>query len=199
VLRLLVQLGVRIAHADEGSLLVLDEPANELVFAMTIGNSESERTLVGQRVPVGQGITGLAVMTREVQIGSPTFKDLKQPRHLDGDPRSVLAAPMIVGDAVLGAMTAVTLNPDVHFGSREAELYAGFASVAAVVVQQRQRLAMYEQTGRESTSQAQLSEREKAETSIFQSLERILQTGPEATTHVAALLTAVEKIVGTSS
>ena len=58
----------------QGSLLVLDEKKKELVFAMTIGSRSSEMTLIGQRVPLGKGITGLAAQMREVQIGAPTFK-----------------------------------------------------------------------------------------------------------------------------
>ena len=58
-------------------LLVLDrnqEPPRELVFAMTVGSGGSEDTLAGQRVPVGEGLTGLAALTHEVQIGVPTIQ-----------------------------------------------------------------------------------------------------------------------------
>lgn len=43
-------------------------------LTMTIGNRSSEMTLIGQRVPLGKGITGLAAQMREVQIGAPAFK-----------------------------------------------------------------------------------------------------------------------------
>ena len=59
ILRLLVDLGRQYADAEEGSLLVLDRKANELVFAMTSGSRQSEKVLLGQRVPVGRGLTGL--------------------------------------------------------------------------------------------------------------------------------------------
>ena len=63
VLRLIVETGVRAVGADEGSLLVYDPETNDLTFVMTYGNAESESILVGQRVPFGQGLAGLAAET----------------------------------------------------------------------------------------------------------------------------------------
>jgi hypothetical protein len=52
ILLLLIQLAVEMVGADEGSILVLDESTQELVFAMTVGDSNSEQKLRGQRVPL---------------------------------------------------------------------------------------------------------------------------------------------------
>jgi len=194
VLRLLVQLGIRIANADEGSLLVFDETSNELVFAMTVGNSQSESSLKGQRVAIGSGITGLAALTREVHIGAPTFHEINQPDNVSGDPKSVLAAPMLIDDVLVGVMTAVTFKPEVRFGGREADLYAGFAAVAGVIVQQRRRLAMLESESDASINTGTLSERARAERDIFQSLERMLRTRPDSLTTVASLLAGIERL-----
>src|SRR5262245_49777090 len=117
ILRLLIQLGVNITNADEGSLLVLDEAAKELVFAATLGSKESEYVLTRQRVAIGKGITRLAALTREVQIGAPTFKDIRQRESVgDGGPSAVLAAPMLVDDSVIGVLTAISFKPDFRFG-----------------------------------------------------------------------------------
>ena len=109
VLRLLVELAVQHVGADEGSLLVLDGKRNRLLFAMTTG--ESERTLVGQHVPLGKGLTGLAAVSREVQIGAPTFKDIKQRKRAGsaaGQPTAVIAAPMLMPLKPFGAKLGVT-------------------------------------------------------------------------------------------
>ena len=63
ILRLLIQTGAQIVDAEEGSLLVVDEESDDLRFAMTVGSEESEAKLLGQRVPLGKGITGLAATT----------------------------------------------------------------------------------------------------------------------------------------
>src|SRR5581483_7371202 len=97
VLRLLIELGMQVVDAHEGSLLVHDREKGDLVFAMTVGGGGG---LVGQRLPMNKGLTGLAAATREVQIGAPTF-------HLAGEgkveskatgsktPQAVIAAPML--------------------------------------------------------------------------------------------------------
>ena len=56
-LRQIVEIGVGVIQADEGSLLVMDADGGDLRFAMTVGNGDSEKTLLGQRVPIGSGIT----------------------------------------------------------------------------------------------------------------------------------------------
>jgi GAF domain-containing protein len=141
VLRLLIELAAQFVGAEEGSLLVFDREAQELEFVMTVGSESSERTLLGQRVPVGEGVTGLAALTEEVQIGAPTYRDVKQSELRDpAGPRAVIAAPMLVADGLVGVITAVSFRPDAAFGAAEAALYGRVAATAAVVVEQRRRI-----------------------------------------------------------
>jgi GAF domain-containing protein len=197
ILRLLVQLGMDITHADEGSLLVLDQPSRELVFAMTIGSRESDGTLTGQRIPLGKGITGLAAATGEVQIGAPTFKDIRQRETLGDGPSAVLAAPMLVDDTLIGVITAVSFQPDFRFGAREADLYAGFAAIAGLVVQQRWRLNLQGDSSERPDSNAP-TEKERLERSILESIHRIFRMKPERLSEVARLLETVEKLAGST-
>lgn len=141
VLRLLIELGCQYVRGEEGSLLVLDPDTRELVFAMTVGSRSSEKELVGQRVPLGQGITGLAAATEEVQIGAPTFSDIKQSgRDRSDQPSAVLAAPMLAGDELVGVITTVSFDPKRRFNGDDAVLYGRIAAVAGVVVHQAQQL-----------------------------------------------------------
>jgi sigma-B regulation protein RsbU (phosphoserine phosphatase) len=134
---------MNITKAEERSFLVLDEATNELVFAITVGNTESEASLIGQRVPLGQGIIGLAAMTREVRLGRQHSPDITQVHNPLGEPKSVLAAPILAGDNVFGVITAVSFKAESRFSGRHADTYAGFASLVGTVVERR-RLAMYE-------------------------------------------------------
>ena len=138
ILHLLIELGAQFVGAHEGSLLVLDEAKNDLVFAMTIGNESSQNELIGQRVPLGKGITGLAAQMREVQIGAPTFKtrQAKTRRGAPGEPQAVLAAPMLASDELMGVLTAISFEPGKRFTSPDALLYGRLAAVAGVVVNQ---------------------------------------------------------------
>lgn len=185
VLRLLIELGAQVVGAQEGSLLVLDPGRKDLVFAMTVG--ASERTLLGKRVPLGEGLTGLAALTQEVQVAAPTFK-LSQTDGAppEGEPVAVMAAPMLAGDTLLGVITAVRFEGS-RFSSQDARLYARLASVAGLVVHQRQRLAAFEDA--QAGGAANESERQ-----VVAAAARLARVHPEACDHVAHLLAAVEAL-----
>jgi GAF domain-containing protein len=196
VLRLLIQTGAQIVGAEEGSLLVLDEDTNDLRFAMTVGSEESEQKLLGQRVPLGKGITGLAASTHEVQIGAPTFMNVQQTEQRGGGPEAVLAAPMLIGDTLIGVITAVSFKKGKRFTSNDALLYGRFASIAGVVVDQRRRLAAGTKAAcDESGTPKVFGEAGRREQQILASIARIIKGRPHALEHLAQVLTAVEAML----
>lgn len=197
VLRLLVDLGRQYARADEGSLLVLDRKTNELVFAMTSGSRQSEKTLLGQRVPVGRGLTGLAAATGEVQIGAPTFKGIRQRKRKGGSggqPAFVLAAPMLVRNQLIGVLTATTFNPDQRFTQDHATFYAKIAAVAGVVVDQQQRLNTLKQLAEGRRPKRPPTREQKLQMQISESVERLAAERPGQLERVQALLSAIEAL-----
>ena len=142
LLRLIMEIGVGMMHADEGSLLLLDRKKEELEFVMTIGASEVEKKLKGQRFSMHQGITGLAASTAEPQTGIPTYHGVKQLNYKKGhakEPGSVLAAPMLVEDEVVGVITAVTFKKGRTFSPADVQLYCRFAQLCGIVIRQRRR------------------------------------------------------------
>jgi len=198
VLRLLVELGVQYVGAEEGSLLVVDRTKGQLVFAMTTGRSE--KTLIGQRVPLGKGLTGLAAATREVQIGAPTFKDIKQRRRADSgpdQPTAVIAAPMVIRDEVAGVITAVSFDPAKRFTATDAELYAKIASVAAVVVDQQRRLGDIENLAARAAREP-AGEADRLGADIIKCVGRLVRQRPGKLPEIRSLLGAVESLCGRS-
>lgn len=192
VLRLLIELGAQVVSAQEGSLLVYDKSQNDLVFAMTVGGSSS---LVGQRVPLDKGLTGLAAATREVQIGAPTFLGVKQGEGHATGPSGVIAAPMLVNDDLVGVITAVTFEQGKRFSSKDGELYGRLAAVAGVVVQQRQKIKTIEEQTKGGAVQG-----DAVEHRIASSLAAIgKRGGPSALARVARLLAEVEGLAGGSA
>ncbi len=142
LLRLIMEIGVGMMRADEGSLLLFDRKKEELEFVMTIGAPEVEKKLKGQRFSMHQGITGLAASTGEPQIGIPTYHGVKQLNYKKGHtkkPGFVLAAPMLVEDEVVGVITAVTFKKGRTFLPADVQLYCRFAQLCGIVVRQRLR------------------------------------------------------------
>jgi len=195
VLRLLVNLGLQVVGGDEGSLLVLDAADDALVFAMTVGDAESEKQLLGKRVPFGKGITGLAAMTQDVQIGAPTYRDVHQSERMsqaEGEPETVMAAPMLVGDDLVGVITAVSFQSGKKFSADDALLYARLASVAGLVVDQARRLRGVQAL--EDPNPGSADDEATAEMRIARSVSRIARTRPDKLEEVATLLAAIERL-----
>lgn len=200
VLRLLVELAVQYVGGDEGSLVVPDPRKNRLVFAMTTG--ESEKTLIGQQVPLGKGLTGLAAVTREVQIGAPTFKDIKQRKRAgstDGQPTAVIAAPMLIRDELVGVITAVSFDPRKRFTATDASLYAKVASVAAVIVDQHRRLRDLENLHQTRRPLKPISREDRGEAEIIDCVARLVRQRPRNLRDIRLLLGAVDSLCGRSS
>ena len=195
VLRLIVETGVRAVGADEGSLLVYDPEANDLTFVMTYGSKESESVLIGQRVPFGQGLAGLAAETGEVQIGAPRYKDVRQSETMGGI-KAVISAPMMLGDKLIGVITAVSNKDDKRFSMDDAQLYACLATVAALVVNQALTLRARDVGVDAATLQPVALSADPLAQDVLARVARLLQRDTGTVRQLSRMLEAVEAMVG---
>jgi GAF domain-containing protein len=94
-------------NAKDGSLLVLDEDTQELVFVVVYGDLPADE-LVWRRLPPGAGIGGWVVAQRESVIVNDVQSDERFYPGIDEEfrfkTRSMLAAPVIGGGKVLGVV-----------------------------------------------------------------------------------------------
>jgi GAF domain-containing protein len=201
VLRMLVRTGLEVVRAEEGSLLAYDEESQDLRFVMTEGQSEGLEKLIGQHIPLGKGITGLAASSHEVQIGSTTYH-VGQPLGEDGasqnEPEAVVAAPMVVEGKLVGVITAVSFIRGRRFDIRDGRLYGGFAAIAGLIIDQRRRL-IAAATAAQTEIRGSLGEIARQERRVQEALQRILSRGPSMVARVANLLEAVECLAGEDS
>ena len=93
--------------AKDGSLLVLDEDTRDLVFVLARGDIPQER-LAWHRIPPGEGIAGWVAQHKRATIVNEAQQDERfypvVDLDLDFRTRSVLAAPLMGGDRVLGVI-----------------------------------------------------------------------------------------------
>jgi GAF domain-containing protein len=186
-LALIVETGVRAVGGDEGSLLLFNPEANDLTFVMTYGNKEAEQRLIGTKVPM-QSLVGLAAETGEVQIGAPRYKDSGM-AEVTGAVQSVIAGPMLVGDRLIGVITAISNRPEKRFTAADGQLYACLATVAALVVNQAQLLRSREEAG---AAVAGALAPDPAAQEVLDRVGRLLQRDPATVRQLAAMLAAVE-------
>lgn len=184
VLRLLCEIGIAMLHGDEGSLLLYDRQSQELVFVMTAGSPDEK--LLGARVPLGKGVSGMAAITGGIQIGARCNDDLFDLSD-DGDPNAVLAAPLLLGEEVLGVMTVVSFDAERHFTMSDGQFLSKLAAAAAVILDQQRKLRRPippEQA--DGTAQVEL----------FRAITRLTERYPHKLMEITALLTAFENVVG---
>lgn len=142
----LVRAALGVLRADQGSLLLAEPRAKRLRFAMIVDARSdaplpsAASDLVGSTVPYGEGVTGMAALTHDVQSAAAADGASFYRIHGDGSPSAVLAAPLLSGNRLLGVLTAVSFNPRRAFSPDDARLYGIFANLAAVVVDQQRRL-----------------------------------------------------------
>lgn len=140
LLRSMMEVGVALVKAEEGSLLLVDRDRRELVFRVTVGSAASERALRGQRVPLDEGIVGLVATTGEAHAGAPRYHGVRMPT---AEPTATLAAPIMVGDEVIGVLTAATWDRPrrrgARFGPADLRLYTQFGQMVGLLLRQRLR------------------------------------------------------------
>lgn len=131
-------------NAEAGSLLVLDEERDELVFVLTRGEGPEEE-LKWRRLPRTEGIAGWVASNRHATIVNDVHDDDRFYDHFDAEfsfrTRSVLAAPILGFGRVLGVIEVVNKRDRIGFGAADQAMLAllcRFAGELLVVIMERQ-------------------------------------------------------------
>lgn len=193
----LVRAGLGVLGADQGSLLLAEPRAKRLRFAMVVDAREDAAppgapggNLVGSTVPYGEGITGMAALTRDVQSAAAADGASFYRVEGDGSPSAVLAAPLLSGDRLLGVLTAVSFDRRKVFSPDEARLYGIFANVAAVVVEQQRRLELLSSAG----SSAAVPGPEQDERALVEAVLAFVRARPGRAAALGALLADLDRL-----
>jgi GAF domain-containing protein len=136
LLQAIVDVARAILGARASSIMLLDEPAGELVFEAVTGEGEDE--LVGRRLPAGTGIAGWVAQSREPLV----IEDVTQDPRFDAEaarrtgyvPQGLMAVPLIHEDAVLGVLNVLDRPQRSRFSLAEMDLLELFAAQAATAL-----------------------------------------------------------------
>jgi GAF domain-containing protein len=140
LLQSVVRTAVGVFGARASSIFLLDEAADELVFAAVAG--EGEGHLVGRRFPANEGIAGWVLASLEpiaiAELATNRTFSRAAAESTGYVPDSLLAAPLLRDERAIGVLEILDHNPDV-VRSRDAigllTLIADQAGVAIDVVQ----------------------------------------------------------------
>jgi GAF domain-containing protein len=141
LLRSVVEVARAIFGAKASSIFLLDEEADELVFAAVAG--EGEQHLVGQRIPSSTGIAGWVLVTRQPLI----LEDLENDPRFARDvaeatgyvPSGLMAVPLLHEESALGVLQVLDRPKRSRFTLQEMELLGLFANQAAIALDLLQR------------------------------------------------------------
>jgi GAF domain-containing protein len=141
LLRSVVEVARAIFGAKASSVFLLDEAADELVFAAVAG--EGEEHLVGTRIPSSTGIAGWVLVTRQPLV----LEDLENDPRFARDvaeatgyvPRGLMAVPLLHEERALGVLQVLDRPKRSRFTLQEMELLGLFANQAAIAVDLLQR------------------------------------------------------------
>ncbi len=128
---------------SDGSLLLLDEQTNELVFAVVHGLARSR--LVAYRLPPGKGIAGWVADNMQPLVVQNVEDDPRFYPQVDESlgfqTRSLACVPLIDGDRVLGVIEAVNKPTDRAFTPDDYDLLMVVAQLAAVAIRRAETLS----------------------------------------------------------
>jgi GAF domain-containing protein len=136
LLNRIVYEAVRIVDAVDGSLLLVDEEKQELVFVAV--RSEMREQLLGHRIPVETGIAGWVVRHQEPVVANDVRQDERfssiVDKKLQFTTQSLLAVPLVSRKKALGVIELVNKFSDRPFDDRDVETLALLAPLAATAI-----------------------------------------------------------------
>ena len=136
LLNRIVYEAVRIVDAVDGSLLLVDDEKEELVFVAV--RSELRDRLLGHRIPIDTGIAGWVVRHREAVIANDVSQDERFSSDVDQKlhftTESLLAVPLISRRKTLGVIELVNKFSKKPFDDIDVETLSMLAPLAATAI-----------------------------------------------------------------
>jgi GAF domain-containing protein len=145
LLQSIVEAARAIFSAKASSIMLFDEPADELVFEAVAG--EGSEGLIGQRMSSTTGVAGWVLSSRQPLVIEDVTQDPRFSREAAERtgyvPQGLIAVPLLREERGLGVLNVLDREDDRPFGVADMELLTLFANQAAVALDivQRARLA----------------------------------------------------------
>ncbi len=147
LLQSILQSAVDILSCQAGSLMLIDEASDELVFRSVVSPVASD--LVGKRMPSDRGVAGKSVKTGQAIIVNDVNRFPEWFSKPDKDTgfstRALLVIPLMVKDRVIGVIEVINKKDGSIFSTEDQELLSTFAPQAAVAIDNARLYTMTDQ------------------------------------------------------
>jgi GAF domain-containing protein len=136
LLRSIAEATAALFEAEAASIALYDPESNRLVFRVAAG--DQGQGVVGQAIPIDQGVAGYAFSTGQAIALSDVAHDPRFAGQVAARtgyvPRSLLAVPLVDGDRTIGVLEVLDKRAEATFSLRDIELAGIFARQAAVAI-----------------------------------------------------------------
>lgn len=120
----LLNQALALLNAPDGSLALLDEDTNELVFVIVAGKLAA--SLTNHRIPADEGIAGWVVKHRKPTLVRDVKRDIRFSNRVDTDfmfnTQSIIAAPLMGDGKVYGMIEALNQPGHIPFSDNDVAL-----------------------------------------------------------------------------
>jgi len=133
LLQAALERAVTLLGVDGGELAIYEEEREELVIA---ASHNMQTNAVGTRMALGEGAMGRVGKTHEPLI-IPHYQEWEGHSHKyeQSTVQSVMAAPLLIGSRLVGAIASVHSDPTREFGEADLRRLMLFAPQAAVAIE----------------------------------------------------------------
>lgn len=159
---------VDILYCAAGSLLMVDDATDELIFRVTVGPVAEE--LLNKRLPPGAGMVGKAVHTQQpiivnnIKTAREWFSQTDEQTGFTTT--GLLVVPMLVKEKVIGVLEVLNKQDGSPFNNDDQDLLQAFAAQAAIALENAY---LYTVTDQELSARVE-------ELSVMQRIDRELNT-----------------------
>jgi signal transduction histidine kinase/putative methionine-R-sulfoxide reductase with GAF domain len=147
LLQSILQSAVEILNCQAGSLLLVDETNDELVFRSVVSPVASD--LMGKRMPADRGVAGKSMKTGEPIIVNDVSRFPEWFSKPDKDTgfstHGLLVIPLKIKDRVIGVIEVINKKDGSIFSKEDQELLSTFAPQAAVAIDNARLYTMTDQ------------------------------------------------------
>jgi GAF domain-containing protein len=129
--------------SEDGSLMLLDEETNELVFVDVAG--EAENDLIGYRIPADSGVVGAVLKSRKPLLIPDVRRDPRWSPHVDESfgfqTVSLMCIPVFYRKEVVGAIEVVNTRSGKPFSEEDIETLRLVARLAGFAIGEAERFS----------------------------------------------------------
>ena len=176
VLERVIKLSLENVSGSSGSIIVLDDKGNPVDSIIVVGTKVIQETTEQLRFTLEQGLAGWVRKNRQAALVPDTSRDKRWQKPTRGEeakagPKSVVCAPLIVRDQLVGVITLTHREPD-NFSEDHLTLVQTIADQAAFAVLNAR---LYAETQRRATVMTAIADSARSIGASLQ-LDEVLQT-----------------------